>query len=317
MCFSRKNCVQGFKEFINNLPPEEEKDSIEFPLKKLIYIIKEKINDVKEGENIYYFDFSNEKMLPVKFNLNIKFQIKDEIDYSGKIDINELKRTNFNGFTIYIMIQDIKINYSSVYSTISHELKHVFDVYQNKPYMEPEIMKNLYVLMNKYNNKYLYEFLYLTYLSLTYEMEARNNEIYNKLRWLKLFDDQLILKEFKKTHIYNSLMELKNFDTNAVLNNVDKDDLIIFFKEYFRLIYNKEIVSDSKLLLNKIKLLFNAIADKYLEKSKQVLEELKRDNRPYMEAKKAVFYNELIYSLFIDVEISECLEDIFKEHFKF
>lgn len=74
MCFnSKKNFIKNFKQFENNLPDIKE-EQIEFPLKKLIYIIKEKIEGtIKEGENKYNFDFSQEKSLPIKFNLTINY----------------------------------------------------------------------------------------------------------------------------------------------------------------------------------------------------------------------------------------------------
>ena len=76
MCFnSKKHFIKNFKQFENNLPDIKE-ESINFPLKKLIYIIKEKIDGtIKEGENKYILDFTQEKSLPIKFNLIINYTI--------------------------------------------------------------------------------------------------------------------------------------------------------------------------------------------------------------------------------------------------
>ena len=310
MCFnSKKHFIKNFKQFENNLPDIKE-ESINFPLKKLIYIIKEKIDGtIKEGENKYILDFTQEKSLPIKFNLIINYTIDEDTDYSGYIDYNEIKRVKFNNFNLYIDIKDKEMDYSSVYSTIGHELKHVFDIYHNDPYQEVNKMKVIWKLHENTQNKYLREILYLTYLSLSYELEARNNELYNKLRWLKSFDSSMIMDEFKKTYIYESLMMLKNFDIDDILNNVNNDELTVFLIDYANKIYGREIVSP-KNFLERIKGFFNAVGDAYLTKANDILEELIRDNRPYMETLKHPFFYEYLYLFNLEKEMEEIIEKI-------
>jgi len=310
MCFnSKKHFIKNFKQFENNLPDIKE-EAINFPLKKLIYIIKEKIEGtIKEGENKYNFDFSQEKFLPIKFNLIINYIIEDDIDYGVYIDYNEIKRVKFNNFNLHIDIKDKEIDYTSVYSTIGHELKHVFDIYHNDPYQEVNKMKIIWKLHGDTQNKYLREILYLTYLALGYELEARNNELYNKLRWLKNFDSSMIMKEFKKTYIYETLMMLKNFDINDVLNNVDNNELTEFITEYANKIYGRDI-DTPKNFLERIKGFFNAVGDAYLSKAKDILDELIRDNRPYMETIKHPFFHEYFYLLNLEKEMEEIIERI-------
>jgi hypothetical protein len=309
MCFnSKKNFIKNFKQFENNLPDIKE-ETIEFPLKKLIYIIKEKIDGtIKEGENKYNFDFSQEKSLPIKFNLTINYTISEENDYGGNIDYNEIKRTNFSGFNLEINIQDKDIDYTSVYSTIGHELKHVFDLYVDSPYMRADKMEYIYYLMNKYKNECFYNMLYLAYISLKYEMDAKNSEIYNKLRWLKTFDNSMIMDEFKKTYVYGCLKELENFDVDKVLSDIDSNKLIEFLEEY-KLIFNFDEISvePPKKFLIMLKAVFNRISKLYFDKAKEVLEEIIRDNRPYMEKIKHPFYYEHLYLLRVNWDVDDAL----------
>ena len=39
---------------------KDKEDIINFPIKKFMYIIKEKLINIKEGNNVYHFDFTNE-----------------------------------------------------------------------------------------------------------------------------------------------------------------------------------------------------------------------------------------------------------------
>jgi hypothetical protein len=311
MCYnSKEKFIKNFKQFENNLPIIKE-ESIDFPLKKLIYIIKEKIEGtIKEGENKYFFDFLKEKSLPIKFNLIINYEVDEETDYSGGVDYNEVSKNNFNNFNLYIKAKDKEIDYSSIYSTIGHELKHVFDIYLDRPYMMADKMKYIYYLMNKYKDKYLQEMLYLAYISLRYEMEARNSEIYNKLRWLKTFDNLIIMDEFKKSYIFKCLEDLNNFNPNEILSNVNPKLLTDFLNEY-KLIYDVDYdINKIKNFFFEIQRLFQKISEIYLNKALDVIEELKIDNRPYMEAKKHPFYYEYLYLMKVNKDVSESVKRI-------
>jgi len=311
MCYnSKEKFIKNFKQFENNLPIIKE-ESIDFPLKKLIYIIKEKIEGtIKEGENKYFFDFLKEKSLPIKFNLIINYEVDEETDYSGGVDYNEVSKNNFNNFNLYIKAKDKEIDYSSIYSTIGHELKHVFDIYLDRPYMMADKMKYIYYLMNKYKDKYLQEMLYLAYISLRYEMEARNSEIYNKLRWLKTFDNLIIMDEFKKSYIFKCLEDLNNFNPNEILSNVNPKLLTDFLNEY-KLIYDVDYdINKIKNFFFEIQGLFQKISEIYLNKALDVIEELKIDNRPYMEAKKHPFYYEYLYLMKVNKDVSESVKRI-------
>jgi len=302
---SREKFIINFKQFESNLPIIKE-ESIDFPLKKLIYIIKEKIEGtIKKGENKYDLDFSQEKSFPIKFHLVINYDMVDEENYTGGVDYKEVKKVNFNNFHLYIVIKDTKIDYPSVYSVIGHELKHVFDMYLDRPYMMAEKMEYIYYLMDKYKDETLYEMLYLAYISLKYEMEARNSEIYNKLRWLKTFDNSIIMDEFKKSYIYTCLEEMSNFDTNKILSNVNTNKLIEFLEEY-KIIFNFDNISVNppKDFLLTLKSVFKKVSEIYFNRAKEVLEEIIRDNRPYMEAKKHPFYYEYLYLMKINEDIN-------------
>jgi hypothetical protein len=168
---SKENFIKCFESFSGG-KPSVEADIIDFPLKKFIYLIKQNMdNKIKEGQNIFQFNFLKEKELPIKFSIVINYILDGDNYCEGRVNYGQLKRLNFKDFNITIDVSG-KLEYEEVYSVISHELKHVFDVYYDSTYMEADKSKYIQWLGKKWNNKWLHELLYLSYISLRYEMEA-------------------------------------------------------------------------------------------------------------------------------------------------
>ncbi len=304
--------LQTFEEYITSII-DSETDEVNFPLKKLIFIVKEKIeNKIHEGINKFEFNFLNEKTLPIKFVLIINYIISDETDYGGHVDYNQIQRKNYIDFDVIINAEDSLINYEELCSVIGHELKHIFDIQHHVDYMKADVMIDINTLEDKYHdNPFLMYIIDLTYCALQFETEARNQEIYHKLRWLKTFDKEMIYDEFKKTYMYKKLIELKEFDIDIILRNVDNKLMHNFTNDYNKLL-NKDNkpINDTKQYFIDIKILFTQVANTYLKKSDNIINELIRDNKPYIESKN--YRNDkFLHNIIINMEINKSL-DIFK-----
>ena len=191
-------------------------------------------------------DFLNEKSLPVKFTINLNYtRSKTNYNYSGSIRRKNLKEKNFNGFFILVNITDNEIDYVELYSVISHELKHVYDIYHDINTKSFDNYTGYFGIENKYKDDEVFSnILHLCYLGTIHELEARNSMIYNKLRWLKTYDKKQLHNEFKKTYTYREILELKNFNHKKLIELCDKTELFNFTKDLIKTFYKQDIDDD-------------------------------------------------------------------------
>jgi hypothetical protein len=257
---------------------------VEFPLKKTMSLVKDIIVDnIKEGKNIFKINDNSF----VEFILDIEYIKKNHLPYSGNVDIYSVIEKSMGKNTdivIYVTVIDININYNELLSCILHELKHVFDIY-SEDYQTQSFLKIDSVLTLKEifrNNKYNY-FIHLVYESLRHEIDARNSMLYDRLRWLKTYDDVQLYEEFKKTYIYKSLINMQNFDYKEFINFYDRKDLIKYTNIFIKNFDKSYDLIDLESFYEKWEKLFHELAKEYLAKAKLVIDELTIDKRPYME----------------------------------
>ena len=132
-----------------------------------------------------------------------------------------------------------------LYSVISHELKHVYDLYHDINTKSFDNYTGYFGIENKYKDDELFSnILHLCYLGTIHELEARNSMIYNKLRWLKTYDKKQLHNEFKKTYTYREILELKNFNHKKLIELCDKTELFNFTKDLIKMFYKQDIDSD-------------------------------------------------------------------------
>ena len=268
---------------------KENKDIIEFPVKKFLSIIKNEIEGkVTPGPNSFFFDFENEITLPISFYIIIDFNPGNG-KTNGSINIDEVISSNFKGFKLKINIEDEIVHYDSLYSVINHELKHVHDLYYDK-------FKDSFSKVDAYKYlKYKYSgypeivtFLEISNLALEHELEARTSMIYDKLRWLKTFDRNQLKLEFEKTYVYKSLSYIKNFDYSDMLL-MDSEKSIQFTNEYIDSFIKIDLKvnnrQDLMYFYKRIKDKFTKTSDESMKKCEIILDELVRDKRPYIESK--------------------------------
>jgi hypothetical protein len=281
-----KNIKKWYK-FLN------ESEQIEFPLKKYLSIIKDKtFNKLSFGETIIEIDFkNNEYSDSTLVRINIEWVDNDHQPYHGQTDILSALQNEFKKFDVYIIITDKMIDWNKLYSTIQHELKHIYDVLydesQENTFLKVEPINRLKLKYKNIND--FYSFIHLVYESLKHELEARNAMIYDRFRWLNIYDKSLIKDEFKNTYIYKSLVRLSNFDSNKFIRMFDIDylinitnDFIEIYGDYDRIIKTKTDLYD---FYNHWEVHFKEQSEEYLSKSEKVIDEIIKDSRPYMESK--------------------------------
>ena len=279
--------VKKWHTFLN------ESEQIEFPLKKYLSIIRDKtFNKLSLGNQLIEIDFkNNEYSDSTLVRIYIEWIGNDHKPYHGETDILSALQSEFKKFDVSIEIIDDIIDWNKLYSTIQHELKHIYDV------LYDETDENTFLKVgpiNKLKLKYknindFYNFINLVYESLKHELEARNVMIYDRFRWLNIYDKSLIEGEFKNTYIYRSLIRLSNFDSQKFINRFDIDYLIDITNDFIEIYGDHDKVIKEKTDLydfyNYWEVYFKEKSGEYLSKSEKVIDEIIKDNRPYMEGK--------------------------------
>ena len=270
-----------------------ESEQIEFPLKKYLSIIRDKtFNKLSLGNQLIEIDFkNNEYSDSTLVRIDIEWISSDHKPYHGETDILSALQSEFKKFDISIEITDNVIDWNKLYSTIQHELKHIYDI------LYDETDENTFLKVgpiNKLKLKYknindFYNFINLVYESLKHELEARNVMIYDRFRWLNIYDKSLIEGEFKNTYIYRSLIRLSNFDSQKFINRFETDYLIDITNDFIEIYGDHDKVIKDKADLydfyNYWEVYFKEKSREYLSKSEKVIDEIVKDNRPYMEGK--------------------------------
>ena len=262
----------------------ESQQNVELPLKKYTSLIRTKIlNNLDESDNLIKFNFdSTEIELTINWIKNLNNSIE------AQTDILSALQCEFRSFNIYVKIENNIIDYDYLISTIQHELKHVYDIL----YDESEDNTFLKVspinkLKKEFKNvDFFYEFIHLVYECLKHELDARNLSIYDRFRWLGIYDKSIIESEFKKTYTYKSLIRLGNFNYVNFISKFNKNMLIKMTNRFIELYGGFSKLKNHDDLIKFYKFWENEFKDNseiYLKKADDIIDELIKDVRPYME----------------------------------
>lgn len=225
--------VKKWQTFLN------ESEEVEFPLKKYLSIIRDRtFNKLSLGNQFIEIDFkNNEYSDSALVRINIEWIGDNHKPYHGETDVLSALQNEFKKFDVSVEIIDKAIDWNKLYSIIQHELKHIYDI------LYDEGDENTFLKVdpiNKLKSKYknindFYYFIQLVYESLKHELEARNVMIYDRFRWLNIYDKSLIESEFKNTYIYKSLVRLSNFDSDKFINQFDIHYLINITNDFIEI----------------------------------------------------------------------------------
>ena len=246
--------------------------------------IKKYIEFLSEGKGIsniikVYSTFIYDKYLDQKSNIQLDLDYeqlplmdlriifkKTNRNYGVFIPINS-KLLNNKLYDIEIYIEYIDINNKSeIIGIITHELTHIMEFYQimiknNKDNIKIRPhhidIKIAYKKLGIPQSNVYYEFVYLLYLSLDTEINARTSQVYNFLMNINSTDYDFLLNELTKNNIYNYSNILSNFNYNSFINKcINKLGL-----ESLLIITNKLTENLSEIKNNKNKVFFTFLRE--------------------------------------------------------
>jgi hypothetical protein len=199
----------------------------------------------------------------IKNNLSY---VENDIIYYSNININDLLEGK-DIINLPIIIKDVNLNKDKLISVISHEIRHIYDVFMvNSESDMKSFVHSLYygfLSKNEQDEKFKY-FLYLVYLSLEHELIARNTMLWEMFINCNCSKDEL-LNLYKKCSIYKSYIELSSFNYSELKNIPNILTKINEFIKYF----GGVPCTDANVFFENWKIYFN---NKSLEYQKESLE---------------------------------------------
>lgn len=283
------------------------------------------ISDViKEYSEIIYDQFDNKEeyfLIDLEYvplpltNLRINFKFSNKYEGSYNPVYSFFNDDTLNGIHINIIIDKNDIDKLKTIGLIAHELTHVKEYYEVQKRIktfEVKIkptwidIKQAYQELNIQEDETFYKFIYLIYLSLDTEMNARVSQIYHYLYNFKIKDKDTLFKKAKEHKNWEFLKLLENFNVDSFIQEMIQEvELIGFLKLTNELIdkfKEKEVNKNTKSLIfinryvsniedliefyTNWKDYFNMKVEKHIEKFKTIIIEIIEDlngNRPYNE----------------------------------
>lgn len=208
-----------------------------------------------------------------KLNNGIPYDDKDIIYYSN-INVFDLV-TNKTIIKIPILIKDIALDINKLSAVISHEIRHIYDIYNiNDESDMKSFTKSLYYteLKKKETNKNFINFLNLIYLSLEHELIARNTMIWEMFKYCKCSKEELY-NLYYKSYMYKSFNILKSFKYESLINEKEIIIKVNNFINYFggNICKNE---NDILLFFQNWEKYFNDKSDEYIEEGYIVLNDI-------------------------------------------
>jgi len=264
--------IQVYEDFNKEIPIE---------LKNIFSGIQDIIG-YKNDSFVVKIDLNDLDFCDIILNINVKFtKLENNKKYSDKdiiyysnININDLIK-NEKDIELPIFISDIELNNDKLFSVISHEVRHIYDVFTiNEESDMNSFINSLYynVLKIDETDENFKEFLDFVYLSLEHELIARNTMIYENFINCKC-DKDVLLKLFENTYMYKSLLMLKNFNCNNILKSKNIIDKTNKFISYFGG-DDCENEEDVKLFYIKWQEYFNIKSNEYLIEANKMLDDV-------------------------------------------
>lgn len=283
------------------------------------------ISDIIKEYSVYIYDIYTKgdmniqldldyKELPL-FDLRITFKLTNK--YRGDFNplYSTLKDDNLHDILIQIDIDKNNIIKHKIIGILAHELTHIKEYYEIQKKIEklnidikPYYIKirESYKELNIKEESYFYNFIYLLYLSLDTEMNARISQIYEYFYEFNSKDENFLFEKLKEHENWLYLEMLNNFDNEDFvkknLNEIGLNGLIDITNEIVNKFENKEInkytklltfvdnvknIEDVNLFYKNFSTYFRKKCEKHIDKFKYLIKEVIEDlngNRPYNEA---------------------------------
>jgi hypothetical protein len=195
--------------------------------------------------------------------------------YSKSTKDNILFKFNFESYSI----KELK-------KVILHELLHIYEIYfrikNKKTSLQWSLNKILSDIGDDFvSDHFLDNLIYMIYLSFDHEIGARVCETYMVLIDLMIDDKEILLNELKETTAWKYKSQLSDF----VVNNVNYNNLFLFFQKYNSLInerhsLNNKIfriptnIKDSKIILKEYLRIFKKKSKKFEDKLVKVVDDV-------------------------------------------
>jgi hypothetical protein len=271
-------------------------------LKNLLPDIFNKVINNINTKNIISFDFDYDNFKIQSLFVDIINKPINTIYATSQFGIFDGQYLKSPIIKIYLDIDNFdEINLKRV---ILHELLHIYEIFQriknkSKKSLQWDLNQILLKIRDKYSDdKFLNDFIYLIYLSLDQEINARIAETYSILMESNTDDYNTLISLIKNTESWKYKNYLNDFDANKY--NIDQDKLKNFFDELIKEFSKKSINFKlyNKNNLNYWTSLFKQKSKKYEQKLFKLIDEVINDVK-------------MIQSAYVDIDDTKILSEKF------
>jgi hypothetical protein len=221
--------------------------------------------------------------LVIKFIFDIKNKYTSDINFLGSI------KSNFNDCVINIYLP-LNPNIEDTLRIISHELLHLYELYQIKNIFDKTKWKNTEALndldkMNIMKYSSIKYFRDMFYLSLPHEINARITSLHFYLMTLHSKDKTILMNNLQNTLEWTYFIRLRDFNVkelyDSILNEMDIDYAVNVFNFFNSIMKINFIINNEKDLFNyldKTKMYYAKLAEYYRRKILKILNEVINDS---------------------------------------
>ena len=180
--------------------------SVPILIKRASNIIRNDI--VSNGDNSFEKEYNIDGL---DFYIRVAYINGDKQPYYSNINIYDVI-SGVSPVVILVNVTDTTIDFNYLMSIISHELRHIYDIYTISGDVEIEDFKKSVVITKYKKDRLKMDFINLVYLSLEHELIARHNMLYELFRVVNITDKDKLYDLFKKSYTYKALNDLNNFN---------------------------------------------------------------------------------------------------------
>jgi hypothetical protein len=247
---------------------------------KLDYIKSSIIKGDDFNLNIDDSKIVNNKLVSVKCNININIKIGN--NYFGNIDHKLCISTNFNKCDITLMRPD-KYDINLIIKTLSHELTHIYELYQIKSIFDDNKKWNINYKSfdDLYDSDIIVYFRDLIYTSRKHEINAKVSSLSIYLRLKRTNDLKQIKSDIIGTTEWNHYQALYNFNPKIYLTDLlkryNKEFLFVAFNYLNKVIGSKTRInslSDLSSYFTNTKRYFRKVCKEYRYKIDKIIHDI-------------------------------------------